>query len=177
IGWRRRWTPSATASGRTRCSAAACWAGRRWCATASPSATPATRKSDAPLRSAAREEPAVPPADLPPFASAPSPQRLDHGLIRAAFADFEPAEVAKFGDADVARLMEDAGIVRNRAKIEATINNARRCLELEAQAGSFARYVWGFETAGPAALSKDLKKRGWAFVGPTTVESFMEAMG
>jgi len=97
--------------------------------------------------------------------------------FRAAFADFEPAEVAKFGDADVARLMEDAGIVRNRAKIEATINNARRCLELEAQAGSFARYVWGFETAGPAALSKDLKKRGWAFVGPTTVESFMEAMG
>src|SRR5436309_6583841 len=52
--------------------------------------------------------------------------------FRAAFADFEPAEVAKFGDADVARLMEDAGIVRNRAKIEATINNARRCLELEA---------------------------------------------
>ncbi|HEX6348816.1 MAG TPA: DNA-3-methyladenine glycosylase I [Candidatus Dormibacteraeota bacterium] len=97
--------------------------------------------------------------------------------FRAAFKDFDPAAVARFTDADVARLMEDQGIVRNRAKIEATINNARRFLELEAEVGSFARYVWGFEKAGPAALSKDLKKRGWAFVGPTTVESFMEAMG
>ena len=106
--------------------------------------------------------------------------------FRAAFADFEPQAVARFTDADVARLMGDAGIVRNRAKIEATVNNARRCLELEAEFGSLAAYVWGFEPAAPStepiapeavALSKDLRRRGWAFVGPTTVHSFMEAMG
>src|SRR5438067_4499566 len=106
--------------------------------------------------------------------------------FRAAFADFEPQAVARFTDADVARLMGDAGIVRNRAKIEATVNNARRCLELEGEFGSLAAYVWGFEPTAPSpepvapaavALSKDLRRRGWAFVGPTTVHSFMEAMG
>jgi len=106
--------------------------------------------------------------------------------FRAAFADFDPAAVAEFSDADVARLLADAGIVRNRAKIEATINNAGRCLELEAEFGSLAAFVWRFEparhstdkvAAEAVALSKDLRRRGWAFVGPTTVHSFMEAMG
>ena len=115
--------------------------------------------------------------------------------FRRAFADFEPAAVARFGAADEARLMADAGIVRNRAKIAATINNARRCADLEAEFGSLAAYVWRFEpprrnrlhdhasltevkfSAEAAAMSKDLRSRGWAFVGPTTVHSFMEAMG
>ncbi len=115
--------------------------------------------------------------------------------FRAAFANFEPAEVAGFGAADRDRLMQDPGIVRNRAKIAATIDNASRCLELQAEFGSFAAYVWRFEPAersdplGQAeltalkfspeakAMSKDLLRRGWAFVGPTTVQSFMEAMG
>ena len=106
--------------------------------------------------------------------------------FRAAFGDFEPSAVARFSDADVARLIGDAGIVRNRAKIEATVNNARRCLELEGEFGSLAAYVWRFEPTTPStekvapeavALSKDLRRRGWAFVGPTTVHSFMEAMG
>jgi DNA-3-methyladenine glycosylase I len=106
--------------------------------------------------------------------------------FRAAFADFEPPAVARFTDVDVARLMQDAGIVRNRAKIEATINNARRCLELDTEFGSLAAYVWQFEPPGPSqarftpeavSLSQDLRRRGWAFVGPMTVHSFMEAMG
>jgi DNA-3-methyladenine glycosylase I len=74
-------------------------------------------------------------------------------------------------------LMADAGIVRNRAKIEATINNAGRCIDLLDEAGSLAAYVWQFEEADPAALSKDLKRRGWRFVGPTTAYAFMQAMG
>jgi len=97
----------------------------------------------------------------------------------------------------VTRLLGDAGIVRNRAKIEATITNARRCLELVAEAGSLAAYAWSFEPdpasrpasldrdtlrrVGPApeavAMSRDLRRRGWAFVGATTVYSFMQAMG
>ena len=117
--------------------------------------------------------------------------------FRAAFANFEPAEVAKFGDADVERLLQDAGIIRHRGKIEATINNAQRALELIEQEGSIAAYVWRFEppaserpkrldyatlskiTKTPAtiALSKDLKKRGWKFFGPTTAYAFMQAMG
>jgi DNA-3-methyladenine glycosylase I len=115
--------------------------------------------------------------------------------FRAAFRDFEPSVIARFGARDVARLMGDAGIVRNRAKIEATINNARRFGEVASEFGSFAAYVWRFAPparrrlagydelatvkAGEAAvaLSKDLRRRGWAFVGPTTVHSFMEAMG
>lgn len=109
--------------------------------------------------------------------------------FRAAFAGFDFETVAGFGPADVERLVQDAGIVRHRGKIEAVINNARRALDLVAEQGSLARYVWGFEplpTADPelastspasVALSKDLKKRGWAFVGPTTVHAFMQAMG
>lgn len=115
--------------------------------------------------------------------------------FRRAFAGFDPEAVAGFGPADVERLLGDAGIVRHRGKIEATVNNARRCLELLEERGSLAAYVWSFEPpARPApagwddlaatttspeakAMSKDLKRRGWSFVGPTTVYSFMEAMG
>ncbi len=115
--------------------------------------------------------------------------------FRAAFRGFEPEAIARFGARDVTRLMGDAGIVRNRAKIEATVNNARRFLELRKEVGSFAAYAWSYEPkAGrrllsraelesaalppeAVALSKDLRRRGWAFVGPTTVNYFMEAMG
>jgi DNA-3-methyladenine glycosylase I len=109
--------------------------------------------------------------------------------FRAAFAGFDIDRVAAFTDADVARLLQDAGIVRHRGKIAATINNARRAQELIAAKGSIAAYVWSFEpepaatvevvATSPAsvALSKDLKKRGWAFVGPTTVYAFLQAMG
>jgi DNA-3-methyladenine glycosylase I len=96
--------------------------------------------------------------------------------FRAAFAGFSVPAVAGFGDADVERLLGDAGIVRHRGKIEATISNARACLSLAGSFGSFAAYVWGFD--GDAALmSKDLRARGWRWVGPTTVYSFMQAMG
>ncbi|BBK36905.1 DNA-3-methyladenine glycosylase I [Allostella sp. ATCC 35155] len=111
--------------------------------------------------------------------------------FRAAFAGFDHERVAAFGEGDVARLLADAGIVRHRGKIEAAINNARRAGELIRSEGSIAAYVWRFEPpAGEAgvpqtrstspesvAMSKDLKKRGWAFVGPTTVYAFMQAMG
>jgi len=109
--------------------------------------------------------------------------------FRAAFAGFDVAQVAVFGAADVARLLGDAGIVRHRGKIEATINNAQRCLELVAEQGSLARYIWSFEppavlkplmlteSAASIALSKDLKRRGWKFVGPTTMHAFMQSMG
>ena len=97
--------------------------------------------------------------------------------FRAAFAGFDYERVARFDDGDVARLLGDEGIIRHRGKIEATINNARRALELAATEGSLAAYVWRFEGESAEALSKHLKKRGWRFVGPTTVLSFMEAMG
>ena len=109
--------------------------------------------------------------------------------FRAAFAHFEIDRVAAFGEADVARLLADAGIVRHRGKIEATINNARRARELIDREGSLAAYLWRHEVPNPGsfatvsttaqsvAISKDLKKRGWAFVGPTTVYAFMQAMG
>ena len=115
--------------------------------------------------------------------------------FRSAFRGFEPAAVARFGSRDATRLMNDAGIVRNRAKIDATINNARRYPEVVKEFGSFAAYVWRFAppprkklidrdglmkvkaSDEAVALSKDLRRRGWAFVGPTTVYSFMEAMG
>jgi DNA-3-methyladenine glycosylase I len=107
--------------------------------------------------------------------------------FRAGFAGFDFEQVARFGSADVQRLLADAGIVRHRGKIEAAINNARRALELIAQEGSLAAYIWRFEPQGghenltesPAsnALSKDLKKRGWKFVGPTTMHAFMQSMG
>lgn len=114
--------------------------------------------------------------------------------FRAAFADFSPEVVATFGDEDIERLMADAGIVRNRAKILATIRNARATLELrDDPEGDLAAYVWSFQpdvtpkprtfadvpTTSPEslALSKGLKRKGFAFVGPTTMFALMEALG
>lgn len=117
--------------------------------------------------------------------------------FRSAFADFDAAHVARFGKAEIARLLADAGIVRHRGKIEATINNAQRLPQLSAEFGSFAAYVWRYEPAAAtrpkrmthaafaslgasaeaAALSKDLKRRGFRFVGPTTIYAFMQASG
>ena len=110
--------------------------------------------------------------------------------FRAAFAGFDFGKVARFGEKDVARLLGDAGIVRHRGKIEAVINNAQRARELVEEAGSLAAFIWSFEPAKAAhkpqslttspesiALSKALKKKGWAFVGPTTIYAFMQAMG
>ena len=107
--------------------------------------------------------------------------------FRAAFAGFDVHQVARFGPADVERLLQDAGIVRHRGKIEAAINNAQRCIELVAEQGSLAATSGASSRSrGPperptspasVALSKDLKKRGWNFVGPTTVYAFMQAMG
>lgn len=110
--------------------------------------------------------------------------------FRAAFAGFDPATVASFDESDVQRLLADAGIVRNEAKIRSTINNASRALELIDEVGALDRYFWswaGDEQEAPteipamtetsAALSKDLKARGWSFVGPTTIYAFMQAMG
>jgi len=108
--------------------------------------------------------------------------------FRAAFAGFEIDRVAAFGARDIERLLADAGIVRHRGKIEAAIANARRAQALIAEAGSLAAHLWRFEPTEPVpwgqptspasiALSKDLKARGWAFVGPTTVHAFLQAMG
>ena len=115
--------------------------------------------------------------------------------FRRAFAGFDYAQVAQFDAADVERLLADAGIIRHRGKIEAAINNAARAVELVAAEGSLAAYAWGFEpaprpraltraqlaerTTSPesVAMAKDLKRRGWRFVGPTTVYAFMQAMG
>jgi DNA-3-methyladenine glycosylase I len=117
--------------------------------------------------------------------------------FRAAFADFDFDRVARFGARDVARLLRDEGIVRHRGKIESTINNAKRACDLREECGSLAAYFWQWEpsaasrpermtrealmtipsTPESVALSKDLKKRGWTFVGPTTVYAFMQAMG
>jgi DNA-3-methyladenine glycosylase I len=117
--------------------------------------------------------------------------------FRRAFAGFDFDQVARFGEGDVERLLADASIVRHRGKIEATLNNARRAVELAASEGSLAAYVWRFEpdpatrpqrltwevlrqlgaTPESQALAKDLKRRGWRFVGPTTVYAFMQAMG
>jgi DNA-3-methyladenine glycosylase I len=109
--------------------------------------------------------------------------------FRAAFHGFDIDRVARFGPSDVERLLQDAGIVRHRGKIEAAIHNARCAQALIAQEDSLAAYVWRYEAPPPAqlqavstsaasvAMSKDLKKRGWKFVGPTTVYAFMQAMG
>ncbi len=94
---------------------------------------------------------------------------------RRAFARFAPRTVARYGARDVARLMRDAGIVRNRAKILGAIANADAFLDVRREFGTFDRYVWAF--TDPVALSKDLRRRGFRFVGPTIVESFMEATG
>ena len=110
--------------------------------------------------------------------------------FRAAFAGFDFQKVAQFGEADVARLLADAGIVRHRGKIEAVINNAGRACELVKDEGSLAAFFWRFEpekddaepqsrSTSPASkeLSRELRKRGWKYVGPTTVYAFMQAMG
>jgi DNA-3-methyladenine glycosylase I len=115
--------------------------------------------------------------------------------FRAAFRGFDFVEVAQFGQNAVMRLMEDSGIVRHRGKIEAVINNAARAIDMQKEFGSLAAYFWQFEPntadwsfdaadvrargscAESVALSKNLKKRGWSFVGPTTCYAFMQAMG
>jgi DNA-3-methyladenine glycosylase I len=117
--------------------------------------------------------------------------------FRRAFADFDFERVARFTEADVERLLGDAGIVRHRGKIVSTIGNAKRALELREEHGSLANYFWKWQPAPasrPArmtseilktlattpesiALSKDLRRRGWTFVGPTTIYAFMQAMG
>lgn len=113
------------------------------------------------------------------------------GNFRKAFHDFDFNKVARFTERDINRLLKDEGIVRHRGKIEATINNAKRAQELVKQEGSLATYIWRYEpdskklakpqtvSTSPEsiALSKDLKKLGWKFVGPTTVYAFMQAMG
>jgi DNA-3-methyladenine glycosylase I len=117
--------------------------------------------------------------------------------FRRAFADFDIDTVARYTARDVTRLLKDDGIVRHRGKIESTINNARRAIELRGQEGSVADYFWRWKpsdasrprrltrqvlqtmatTPESVALSKDLRNRGWTFVGPTTVYAFMQAMG
>ena len=114
--------------------------------------------------------------------------------FRRAFAGFDPEVIAKWGETDVARLLTDAGIVRHRGKIEATIGNARAYLELEAR-GSFSKHLWSFVGGAPIqnswkslaevptqtqesrAMSKDLQRSGFRFVGPTIVYAFMQATG
>lgn len=111
--------------------------------------------------------------------------------FRAAFKHFDFREVANFGDTDVANLLTDAGIVRHRGKIEAVINNAKRACELVQETGTLAAYFWSFEPGAheldahrsvsvsrtSQELSKDLKTRGWKFVGPTTMHALIQAMG
>jgi DNA-3-methyladenine glycosylase I len=117
--------------------------------------------------------------------------------FRAVFANFEVERMARFDDRDVERLLGDAGIVRHRGKIVSAINNATRAIALKQEFGTLAAYFWRHEPAPASrperitqaalraitqspesvALSKDLKKRGWTFVGPTTVYAFMQAMG
>lgn len=111
--------------------------------------------------------------------------------FRKAFCHFDFQKIALFDQKDIERLLQDKGIVRHRGKIEAVVNNAQRACELVKQEGSLAAYVWSYEpkpedreepqtaSTSPAsvALSKDLKKRGWKFVGPKTVYAFMQAMG
>ncbi len=114
---------------------------------------------------------------------------------RRAFAGFEAAKVARFDGRRIERLLDDPGIVRNRAKVESTVHNARRVLEVKRELGSLAAYLWAFVDGAPVvnrwraltelpsesseskAISKDLKRRGFRFVGPTTVYAFMQATG
>ena len=113
--------------------------------------------------------------------------------FRQQFKNFDPLDVSKMTEADVERLLGDAGIIRHRGKIASTINNAKRTIEIQKEFGSLAAYIWNFEpeplpapamgesvpaqTAASLALSKDLRKRGFTFVGPTTIYAFMQAMG
>ncbi len=114
---------------------------------------------------------------------------------RRAFAGFDPARVARFDRRKIERLLQDPGIVRNRLKVESTVNNAKCVLEVQEQHGSFDAYVWRFvdgaplvgrwktlaelpaETPGSKVMSKDLKSRGFRFVGPTVCYAFMQAVG
>lgn len=111
--------------------------------------------------------------------------------FRTAFHDFDFDRIARFTQRDLARLLENQGIVRHRGKIEAVVNNARRAREIVKREGSLAAFIWRYEpgteelakpqtvstSARSLALSKDLKQRGWKFVGPTTMYAFMQAMG
>jgi DNA-3-methyladenine glycosylase I len=117
--------------------------------------------------------------------------------FRRAFSGFDFERVATYTERDVARLLGDEGIIRHRGKIESTINNANRAIELRAECGSLSNYFWRWRpdpstrprritrdvlqqmatSAESVALSKDLRKRGWTFVGPTTIYAFMQAMG
>ncbi len=108
--------------------------------------------------------------------------------FRRAFRDFDVESVARFDARSVERLLGDAGIVRHRGKIESTINNAKRARELRREFGSLARYFWQYASFDPfagvvpttpasTAMSKDLKRRGWTFVGPTTAFAFMQSVG
>jgi DNA-3-methyladenine glycosylase I len=115
--------------------------------------------------------------------------------FRKAFHSFDPARVARYTARDVKRLLADAGIIRNRLKVEATINNARRFLEIQAEFGTFDRYIWQFVDGKPIrnrfkslseippktplsdTISKDLKQRGFRFVGSTIVYAHMQATG
>jgi len=96
---------------------------------------------------------------------------------RRAFERFDVKKVAGYGARDRRRLLADAGIVRHAGKIDATIENARRVLEVRKEFDSFSKYVWSFAGRGAEALSKDLRQRGFRFVGPTTVYAFMQAVG
>ncbi|KAF1004749.1 MAG: DNA-3-methyladenine glycosylase 1 [Luteibacter sp.] len=112
--------------------------------------------------------------------------------FRKAFKDFDPAKVARFGEKDVLRLLDDAGIVRSRAKIEATINGARIYETMRKAGEDFDSYCWSFtggrvirgdgrhfptQTPLSVTISKDMKKRGFKFVGPTIVYAWMQAVG
>jgi len=117
--------------------------------------------------------------------------------FRSAFHGFEPERVARMNGRDVARLLRDPGIIRHRQKLESAVNNAKRTLELIEERGSLAAYLWTFEpdvkerpkrvtwpalgklteSAASRALSKDLRQRGFSFVGPTTMYAMMQAMG
>jgi len=114
---------------------------------------------------------------------------------RKAFAGFDPAKVARYGPRQIETLMADPGLVRNRLKIEAAVNNARQFLKVQGEYGSFATYIWRFVDGRPIvnrlktlkeypartpvsdALSADLKRRGFRFVGPTIVYAHMQATG
>jgi DNA-3-methyladenine glycosylase I len=120
-------------------------------------------------------------------------RKRDH--YRQVYRDFDPEEVARFNASDIERLIQDPGIIRNRLKIEASVNNARRFLEVQKDQGSFANYIWGFvhhkpkintikkladyaaTSAESDALSRDLKKRGFKFVGSTICYAHMQATG
>ena len=115
--------------------------------------------------------------------------------FRAAFDGFDPRKVARYGAADIRRLMRDEGIIRNRAKIDAAIGNAKACLQVQGEFGSFDRFIWQFVDGRPlqgrrrrlqdipantddsVAMSKELRRRGFRFVGPTICYAFMQAVG